>query len=693
MPRARARAALAVSPRARRDRSGMMAPLLGIECGGTHTTVSLSIDPPEAALVLGPGNFRLTSPAEFATLFTAALGSVAGAPAAIGLAVAGARHAQQHDELEAMLRSAMAAMAGGWQAESAATLPIRVSHDLESALLASGPLPASGTRMVCIAGTGSVCCGRQGVALGGSEVRGGGWGHLLGDEGSGFMLGSGLLRLLTVEADRCRRSSRPPTALMAKVLTAAGLRDSWDDMIGWVADASKDQVAALAELCLEAASEPGADAACLALVQSEAEKLSQTAAETLEALRVEGQEVTSEEVLLYGGLFQHHTFRGAFTRALAVRAPDANPQLPPRPSVCGAIEMAATALAAGDDDDAPVPAAAAAAAAAAAPPAPASPKCWVPPLASLGARSPTELRNPLSTSLDTTATADAVALFLGEDAALPAKIAAHKETLAALVQATTAAFKAGGRLVYLGAGTSGRLGVLDASECPPTFGTDPSIVQGLIAGGPGALLKAVEGAEDSTSGGAADVSGCGACTLLGGAVTSRDVVVGIAASGRTPYVWGALAEAKRRGATTALLCFNPNIIEALALPDDGRGGGAAAASCEPDYVMAIDAGPELLTGSTRLKAGTATKLVLNILTTLSLGVGMGHVITNLMVNMRPTNEKLQDRAVRILTQLFDGQGQGGDSDGAKKSAEECRAALEACGWVIADARGALAQQR
>ncbi len=177
---------------------------------------------------------------------------------------------------------------------------------------------------------------------------------------------------------------------------------------------------------------------------------------------------------------------------------------------------------------------------------------------------------------------------------------------------------------------------------------------------------------DSTSAGAADIAGCGACALRGGAVTASDVVMGIAASGRTPYVWGALAEAKRAGATTALLCFNPNMMEALALPE--------AAGCEPDHVMAIDAGPELLTGSTRLKAGTATKLVLNILTTLALGVGMGHVVSNLMVNMRPTNDKLKDRAVRILAQLFESKGKG---------TEECRAALEAANWVIADARQAL----
>ena len=182
------------------------------------------------------------------------------------------------------------------------------------------------------------------------------------------------------------------------------------------------------------------------------------------------------------------------------------------------------------------------------------------------------------------------------------------------------------------------------------------MVQGLIAGGPRALLKAVEGAEDSREGGRADILGHGACSLLGGPVEARDVVIGIAASGRTPYVWGVIAEAKRAGATTGLLCFNPNVLEALALPDTPEG-------CAPDHVLAIDAGakqsfvtlvrrkcsrrhffrfehvmnlahssgPELLTGSTRLKAGTATKLVLNVLTTLGLGVGMGKVASNLMI--------------------------------------------------------------
>lgn len=279
--------------------------LLGIECGGTHTTVELRLadsgsdvsGAPILSFQLGPGNFRLTSAKGFAALFTEAFNGIDDehAPAAIGLAVAGARHASQHAELEEMLRAALASL-DGWCSACAATIPVRVSHDLESAALASGPLAGTAVRLVCIAGTGSCCYGRRGAALGGNEVRGGGWGHLLGDEGSGFMLGSGLLRLLTHQADRCRHTSTPPTALMSRVLEAVGLgAGTWDDMIGWVADASKDAVAALAEICLDAASEPGADVDCLALVRSETEKLSQTAAETLAALR-NNSPVSSEEV-------------------------------------------------------------------------------------------------------------------------------------------------------------------------------------------------------------------------------------------------------------------------------------------------------------------------------------------------------------------------------------------------------------
>ncbi|MSR43549.1 MAG: N-acetylmuramic acid 6-phosphate etherase, partial [Pedosphaera sp.] len=198
-----------------------------------------------------------------------------------------------------------------------------------------------------------------------------------------------------------------------------------------------------------------------------------------------------------------------------------------------------------------------------------------------------------------------------------------------------------------GAGTSGRLGILDASECPPTFRTPPEWVQGIIAGGQAAIWRAVEGAEDDTAAGGQAVRFRG--------VGRKDVVVGIAASGRTPFVWGALMEARRRGAFTVLLCFNPD----LKVPRAQR----------PSLVIAPRIGPEVLTGSTRLKAGTATKLALNLFTTLAM-VRLGKVSGNLMVDLNASNVKLRDRAVRIVRELT------GAAD------DMVRSALERSGWVV-----------
>jgi N-acetylmuramic acid 6-phosphate etherase len=197
-----------------------------------------------------------------------------------------------------------------------------------------------------------------------------------------------------------------------------------------------------------------------------------------------------------------------------------------------------------------------------------------------------------------------------------------------VIRAAARAFRSGGRLFYVGAGTSGRLGVLDASECPPTFGTPPDMVQGIIAGGQPALWRSVEGAEDEAAAGerAVELRGVG----------RRDVVIGIAASGTTPFVWGALRKAKARGATTVLVCFNPH----LSIPRPLR----------PTVTIAPNLGPELLTGSTRLKAGTATKLLLNLFTTLAM-VRIGKVKSNLMIGLHPSNAKLRDRAVRIVQDL------------------------------------------
>ncbi len=261
--------------------------------------------------------------------------------------------------------------------------------------------------------------------------------------------------------------------------------------------------------------------------------------------------------------------------------------------------------------------------------------------------SPTEQRNPRSLQLDELSVGAAVELMLSEEAKVTRVLLAKKRLLAKAVTLVARAFKRGGRLFYFGAGTSGRLGVLDASECPPTFRTDPSLVEGIIAGGDVALRCAVEGAEDDAVAGAREIKAR--------RITPRDVVVGIAASGTTRFVWGALGEARRRRAKTMLVCFNPY----LAIPRAMR----------PDLVIAPDLGPEVLTGSTRLKAGTATKLILNLLTTLAM-VQIGKVQSNLMVDVNPSNAKLRTRAVRIVRELT-----GADEIAARQ-------ALEQSDWVI-----------
>ena len=264
--------------------------------------------------------------------------------------------------------------------------------------------------------------------------------------------------------------------------------------------------------------------------------------------------------------------------------------------------------------------------------------------------SPTEQRNPRSQYLDKMPVRDAVALMLSEEAKVPRVLLAHRQKLARAVELVVRAFRRGGRLLYVGAGTSGRLGVLDASECPPTFRAPSEMVQGIIAGGDVALRRSVEGAEDNQVAGGKEIASR--------RVGSKDVVLGIAASGATPFVWGALDEAKRRRATTILLCFNRFLEVPRAL--------------RPTLMIAPNLGPEVLTGSTRLKAGTATKLVLNVLTTLAM-VRVGKVISNLMVDMSPGNAKLRDRAVRMVQSLT-------DADYA-----EAKAALKQSGWIITKA--------
>ena len=257
----------------------------------------------------------------------------------------------------------------------------------------------------------------------------------------------------------------------------------------------------------------------------------------------------------------------------------------------------------------------------------------------------TETRNPRTMQLDMMSELEIVTVMNEEDARVPLAIAKVLPQIAQAAAWAREAFEKGGRLFYMGAGTSGRLGVLDAAECPPTFGVEPGMVVGLIAGGEKAFITAVEGAEDSRELAVADLEGHG--------LTANDVVVGIAASGRTPYVLGGLDYAKSVGCHTVAIACNV-----------GSAVGKAA-----DLAIEVNCGPEVLTGSTRLKSGTAQKLILNMISTTSM-VRTGKAYQNLMVDVQQTNEKLHTRAENIVI----------EATGAER--EKARACIDAAGGSV-----------
>jgi len=239
----------------------------------------------------------------------------------------------------------------------------------------------------------------------------------------------------------------------------------------------------------------------------------------------------------------------------------------------------------------------------------------------------TERRNPRTASIDLATPLEIVDLINTEDRMVPDAVFTQRDQIAAALSIAEDSFRKGGRLFYVGAGTSGRLGVLDASECPPTFGTDPEMVQGIIAGGLPALTRSQEGAED--------VAENGARAIDEHAVGPNDFVIGIAASGTTPYVHSAIRRARELGARTGILSCSPPPAEVLD---------------EVDVAILPIVGPEVVTGSTRMKAGTATKLVLNIITTGAM-IRLGKTYGNLMVDLKATNNKLKDRSERIVVEV------------------------------------------
>jgi N-acetylmuramic acid 6-phosphate etherase len=437
------------------------------------------------------------------------------------------------------------------------------------------------------------------------NVQTGGWGKVLGDKGSGYEFGLRLLKAILYYLDR--DGTLPP--LGGRILRKLKLK-SPDDLVPWANHASVRKIAALA---FEVFGGGKLGTIELDVLAAGANTLAKDA---ITCLRRSGLQASQTQVLLSGANLTPGSALAQLVRQhIRKNCPALEIDFLTLSEAVGAAEMARELFATGSArrvrsmSNLPKP-------------------TGDPYPIRSSAMSPTEARNPRSMQLDKMPIRKAIELMLSEEESVPRRLGEHYAELEQCVNLIARAFKRGGRLIYVGAGTSGRLGVLDASECPPTFGSPPDQVQGIIAGGEEALRRAVEGAEDNFE--------AGECEIAGRTVGRQDVVVGIAASGTTRFVWGALRAAKARGAKTILLCFNPF----LSVPK----------GWEPTVLMRVNVGPEILTGSTRLKAGTATKLVLNLFTTLAM-VRIGKVAQNLMVDLHPKNAKLRDRAVRIVREL------------------------------------------
>jgi len=599
---------------------------LGIEAGGTRTT-ACSLDDQDAIgpiHAFGPANLKLLDDDALRKSLQA-IARVFPAPRAVGIGMAGTRTETDR----ARLRSAAASIWPG--------AILAVSHDLDAALAAAGPQP-SHPRVLVLSGTGSCCHGRDAL---GNAARAGGWGHLLGDQGSGYDIALRALRQSVQHHDLSNRWSRLGQAILAHLQL-----DPPDRLVAWAQAADKATIAALAPVVFRLADQ--GDASARVIIRNAAQDLAQAAIAC--ARQLAPRRIAPVSFVLAGGvLLGQAGFARKVSRLIRVARPAATFERLETPGAAGAARMARDAWRLrATHPQPPGPGLFQT------PTRPATPS----PVPTPTATSPTEQRHPRSRHLDHMPLGDAIDLMLDEDARIPEAIRSEKPRIARAITRIHRALASGGRLFYVGAGTSGRLGILDASECPPTFRTPPEWVQGIIAGGTEAVFRAVEGAEDDLD--------AGARAIDERAVSRLDVVVGIAASGRTPFVWGALATARQRGATTVLLCFNPHL--------------RFAPGQRPDVVIAPAIGPEILTGSTRLKAGTATKLILNLFTTLSM-VRLGKVVSNLMVDLNPANAKLRDRAIRITVELT----------GAEP--EAARRLLEEHGWAVKPAVAAWNRDR
>ncbi|PYL65845.1 MAG: N-acetylmuramic acid 6-phosphate etherase [Verrucomicrobia bacterium] len=567
--------------------------ILGVEGGGTKTAWALAErDGQELRVVdqgkLPPSNFRLATPDRLRAIFAELPKQIDRA----GIFLAGCGTAEDRQSLANLC------------AEIWPGAKIVTGSDRESGLAAA---LGHGDGIVVNAGSGSSVTGRRGDKI----ENAGGWGHILGDAGGGYFLSIQALRLIMREYDLHRGEVQFTT----KVLQALSL-NNLDELVRWAQTADKMEIAMLVPVVFEAAA--NGDARVMEIIEEGARCLSEYAEIVATRLRL-----LAPKMILLGGLFQRDSiYTHAFRRRLKKNLPDARVATAER-----APELGAAWLAAEMDDHATTRTL--------------SDQDKIDDLAA----ALTEQRNPRSENLEKMSARNLAQLFVDEEKFVQEALRGAIVDLARAIELVTASLRKGGRLFYVGAGSSGRIGVLDASEIPPTFGTSSELVQGIIAGGVTALHRSVEGAEDEESGGGLAIDERG--------IKDVDIIVGITASGRTPFVLGALARARSLGAKVILLTCNPE----------------RSVKIDVDLAVDLAVGPEVLTGSTRLKAGTATKIALNIISTGAM-VALGNVRGNLMIDLHASSTKLRDRAVRVVAEL------------ANCDYQSARERLEANGWNL-----------
>lgn len=567
--------------------------ILGVEGGGTKTDWVLLKQTSSSTNIidegrLPPTNFRLITPEQLAEI----LRLLPKYPDRVGIFLAGCVTEDDRLKLQDITKNI-------WPQSI-----VVVGSDRDSALAAAYE---DGNGIIVISGTGSAVTGRKD----GKVENAGGRGHLLGDRGGGYVICMEGLRLVLRTYDLEHRV----TPLASELLRALML-NRMEDFIAWTQIAEKMSISALLPVMFEAAQNGDRD--MLQIIEIGASSLAEYTRSVAHWLNFE-----SPPVRLLGGVFLNQPlYINLYIKALNEILPAASIEVCRTSGAIGAAWLAANNLQIPEQEHVE--------------------HARIEELD----RAITEQTNPRSANLDQMNTAERVNLFINEEHFVIDALEAEHEKLERAVDLVAAVFQNKGRLFYIGAGTSGRLGTLDASEIPPTFGESPDRVQAIIAGGARALHTSVEGAEDDEM--------QGTRSIIERGIKTEDVVCGITASGRTPFVIAAMNQAKAIGAKTILITCNP----------------ARNKSSQFDLEIDLPTGPELLTGSTRLKAGTATKLALNIISTCSL-IRLGKIQNNWMIGLNPSNSKLKDRAIRIVSRL------------KNISFEEAKKLLEEQRWNVA----------